>query len=606
MTLPESSSLSSDRLALLCRLSQEFNTSLDPDLVLERVMDEVITATQAERGFLVLLEEAGEGGDLLPNDKRLTVKIARGLDRQTIDSPDFKVSRSIIEQVARTGQPVLTSDAQSDQRFQHKESVIAFHLRSILCSPLLVKGSQIGVIYVDNRIQASIFRPEDLVLLNAIAANAAIALENARLYLEAQLQVQSLQLLHKISSDLTSNLDLQQVLTISIRGVQELVEATAASILTLEGDELVFQVALGEKADSIKPFRIPKDKGLAGWVVQHMEPVIVNDAQHDSRFYTVTDRQTGFLTLNLAAVPLIIGERAIGVIEVFNRPEGFKQDDLDLLMTFASTAAIAIENARLYQVAIEIGRMEHELQMARRVQNTLIPRETPHIPGWDFSTCWLPAREVGGDYIDFVPLEANPYASGQVGFVIGDVTDKGMPAALFMTLTRSTLRASLSVAVSPVEGIHHANRLVCADSPDSMFVTLFYGQFDPATGSLTYVNAGHMPPYWVRANAKPGLAQVSSLTRTGIPIGIEPDLPYEQGQVRLETGDFVVCYTDGVTDAVNGDNESFGMDRLEKLVASHASDSAAEMVDAIQHAVRDFTGDQIPFDDFTLLVIKRL
>ncbi len=569
-------------------------------------MDEVIAATHAERGFLVLLDENSDGKDQLHSGKRLIAKIARGLDNHGFDSPDFHVSRGVIEQVALTGQAVLTSDALSDQRFSGRESVISFRLRSILCSPLKIKGSPIGVIYVDSRIQAGIFRPDDLELLNAIAANAAIALENARLYLEARLQVQSLQLLHKISADLTSNLDLQQVLTISIRGIQELVGATAASILTVEGDELVFQVALGEKADSLKPFRIPKDKGIAGWAVTHLQPVIVNDVQHDSRFYTTTDRQTGFITLCLAAAPLIVGDHAIGVIEVFNKPDGFTQEDLDLMMTFASTAAIAIENARLYQVAIDKGRMERELQMARRVQDTLIPRETPHIAGWDFASCWVPAREVGGDYFDFVPLEAKLNAANQFGFLIGDVTDKGMPAALFMTLARSTLRASLYSAANPAEGIINANRLVCADSPYSMFVTLFYGQFDPENGTLDYVNCGHMPPYWIHALQDGGPAQVRSLTRTGIPIGIEPEQLFEQGRVTLAPGDMIVCYTDGVTDAMNSIDESFGMDRLEKLVTEHATDSAAEMVQAIQEAIQKFAGNQVPFDDITLLVIKRL
>jgi sigma-B regulation protein RsbU (phosphoserine phosphatase) len=415
---------SEDRLALLCRVSQTFNSSLDLDEVLNRVMDEVIAAVQAERGFLMLREPDG----------RLVFRVARGMDHETIDDPQFQVSRSVVERVAHEGKPVLTSDAQADDRFRMRASIMSLGLRSILCVPLALKDTILGVVYVDNRLQ----------------------------------------------------------------------------------------------------------RGL------------------------------------------------------------FVQDDLELLSAIASSAAVAIENARLYRVAVEKGRMERELQMAREVQNSLLPRETPQVPGWEFATRWRPAHEVAGDYYDFIPGHG-----GQLGVVIGDVSDKGMHSALFMAVTRSIVRASVSHASAPVEGIVNANRLIWDDSMGSMFVTLFYALLRPEVGVITYVNAGHNPPLLYRQSS----AEEETLTQlmpTGVALGILEGFPYEERTVRLEPGDFVVLYTDGVTDATRVDRQRFGTDRLRRVVLENTLASAAEMVTAVENAVGEFAGSAPQFDDMAILVAKRL
>ena len=336
-----------DRLALLYNLSQTFNSSLDLDEVLNRVIDEVIVATRAERGFVMLHDGQGQ----------LMFHVARGMDQSTIQDPVFQVSLGIVEGVARNGQPVLTGDAQIDPRFSMRQSVRLLGLRSILCVPLKIKEQILGTLYVDNRIQAGIFT----------------------------------------------------------------------------------------------------------------------------------------------------------------------QADLDLLNSIAYSAAIAIENARLYQVAVEKGRLERELQMARDVQVSLLPREIPQIPGWEFVARWLPARQVAGDYYDFIPAQ-----DGQLGIVIADVSDKGMPAALFMTLTRSIIRANTDLAISPVEAMSRANRLICADSTSGMFVTLFYALLDPAHNRMTYVNAGHNPPLFFQTGKRPGQGALSHLDRTGMAMGVD-------GRITLRT-----------------------------------------------------------------------
>ncbi len=585
---------SAERLGLLYRLSQMFNSSLDLDTVLNQVMDQVIAATRAERGFLVLGEADGQ----------LAFRVARGMDQRTIDAPDFQVSRGLVRQVADEGQPCLTSDALADTRLSGRASIAGLALRSVLCVPLQLRGAPIGAIYVDNRLQAGLFTQDDLDLLSTIAASAAIAIDNARLFHDAQLQLQKLRLIHDISEDLASTLDLETVLSTSLQRVRDSLGVATASILTVEGDELVFQVATGDRSEEVKPFRIPMGKGIAGWVAQNAQGTFTNDARNDPRFYSAVDDGTGFTTAALMAAPLIVNNRVIGVIEVSNKAGSFTQGDLNLLSTIARTAAMAIENARLFQVAVEKGRIERELQVAREVQASLIPLQTPQIAGWDIAALWQPARVVSGDFYDFIPLNVEPARTGKptLTMVLGDVSDKGMPAALFMALARSTLRASATATSSPAECITRANRVICADAANGMFVSLFYAELDPTTGTCTYVNAGHNPPLLYRA----GEGQVLELTRTGLVLGIDEDFDFRQQTVQMQPGDFMVLYTDGVTDATDGAAQSFGDENLRRALGEQRSASAAEIVGGLERAIANFAGPAAQFDDITVVVAKRL
>jgi sigma-B regulation protein RsbU (phosphoserine phosphatase) len=278
----------------------------------------------------------------------------------------------------------------------------------------------------------------------------------------------------------------------------------------------------------------------------------------------------------------------------------FSQGDLELLSTIASSAAIAIENARLYQVAVERGRLERELQMAREVQASLLPHETPQIPGWEFAARWQPAREVAGDYYDFFSLEG-----GRLGLLIADVSGKGMPAALFMALTRSTVRASVGYTPSPAEGIALANRLICADSTGGTFVTLFYALLDPATGEMSYVNAGHNPPLLCRGSAHIESAQLAELTRTGMALGVVADTSFEQHTVQLEHGDCVLLYTDGVTEAMDAQEQVFGDERLRRVLLAQRHAPVADVIGALEGALQGYVGDSLPFDDITIVAVRR-
>lgn len=409
-------------------------------------------------------------------------------------------------------------------------------------------------------------------------------------------QLLQLQLMHDVNLDLTSTLDLDRVLLKILERVTQTIGSTTASILLLEGQELVFQYSIGDKADQIKPFRVPLGVGISGIVGQTRQASYSNDVPNDPRYYRTVDAGVGYHTQSLMAAPLVVNDRLIGVISATNKEGGFSEADLELIDAIGAAAGIALENARLYSLAVEQGRLERELQMAREVQMHLIPTETPQVPGWQFAALYKPAREVSGDLYDFIPLDDN-----RIVALIADVSDKGMPAALFMSLSRSVLRASAAADLSPAQSITRANRLISADANDGMFVTAFYALLDLEEGKIQYVNAGHNPPLLLRSST----SEIVELRRTGIALGVDDSSVYQEGIEEFHEGDSIVMYTDGVTDAENGTGDEFGEARLRGLLATNSHLSPQSFVNALDRHLCDFMNGAAQFDDITVVVAKR-
>lgn len=406
------------------------------------------------------------------------------------------------------------------------------------------------------------------------------------------------ELLYQLSQTFNSSLDIDEVLD---RVMDEVIAAIGAErgFIALKDGEggLDFRSARGIAQTSIDDPDSQISHSVIHEVLQADEAVLTQDAQSDSRF----DDRTSVLDLQLRSIlctPLKLKDKTLGVIYVDNRLFSgyFNDDELEMLSAIASSAAVAIENARLYEVAVEKGRMEQELQMAYRVQSSLITEELPQLPGWDFAASWQPAREVSGDFYDFIP-----YDDKKLCLVIADVTDKGMPAALFMALTRSLVRASLDQSDSLAAGITSANRLICSDSSISMPVTLFLCCLESGE-EVTYVNAGHNPTIHYQANH----TELNKLNPTGMFLGFEEEAEYSQKTISLNSGDFLVLYTDGVPDAINEQKEEFGMERCLRVIEKNQHASASEILSAVENAVQEFTGDAAAYDDFTMLIAKRL
>jgi serine phosphatase RsbU (regulator of sigma subunit) len=300
-------------------------------------------------------------------------------------------------------------------------------------------------------------------------------------------------------------------------------------------------------------------------------------------------------------VPLVSQGELIGLLGLGPRrsAQDYSADDRALLTALATQAAPALRVAQLVRErqaqAQERARLEQELRVARFIQQTLLPQELPALPGWELATHYQPAREVGGDFYDFLTL-----SDGRLGLIVGDVTDKGVPAALVMATTRSVLRGTIAQVVSPGSVLERANDLLCPDIPPNMFITCLYAILDPHTGHLRYANAGHDLPYLRHADG------VSELRATGMPLGLMPGMQYEEKSATLLAGEHVLFYSDGLVEAHNPRRDMFSFPRLRRLVAEHSAGDGEALIHFLLAELERFVGSAWEQeDDITLVTLRR-
>jgi len=299
------------------------------------------------------------------------------------------------------------------------------------------------------------------------------------------------------------------------------------------------------------------------------------------------------------SIPLVSQGELVGLLNLGPRlsEQDYSTDDRVLLNSLAIQAAPAIRVAQMvreHQVAArERERIEQELRVARLIQQTLLPKDLPALAGWKLARYYQPAREVGGDFYDFIYFD-----DGRLGLVIGDVTDKGVPAALVMATTRSVLRTVAQRLLSPGKVLERVNNILCSEIPPKMFVTCLYAILDPASGQLLYANAGHDLPYWRHSSG------VSELRATGMPLGLMPEMSYEEKQAILAPGDLVLFHSDGLVEAHNPHYDMFGFPRLMRLVQECEKDTP--LIDFLLDELSTFTGPEWEQeDDVTLVVLQR-
>jgi sigma-B regulation protein RsbU (phosphoserine phosphatase) len=345
-----------------------------------------------------------------------------------------------------------------------------------------------------------------------------------------------------------------------------------------------------------RTIRLPIGKGIAGAVAATGEPILLHDAYSDDRFDRSLDQASGYRTHSMLCVPIKNrNDKTVGVLQLLNKRSGpFGDADLRFLDAISDHMAIAMENARLHLELVEKQRMERELQLGREIQSRLMPSPPSDVAGTELAAMTLPCYEVGGDYYDFLEL---PF--GDLLIVIADVSGKGVSAAIIM----SSIQAALRVA-APVESdlpmlVARLNALIFRSTKGSKYVTAFIGRYTPSTGALTYVNAGHNPPFVIGGGA------VTRLESTGKPIGILPDCPYAAESIALAPGATLFLYTDGLNEAANPDDEELGNPRLEALIVAAAPHAPRAMASQILDAVTAFEAGAHANDDKTIVVVRR-
>ncbi len=449
------------------------------------------------------------------------------------------------------------------------------------------------------------FNAESLALLANIGSQMGIALERARLFdLLQERRIDEQQALLTLSNQLLSRPNLDDLLPYLASTIRRMLQADACAVLLPDeaAQALVFVAAAGWQTDPVAGRRtLPADdRSGPGQVMRSQQPLLVpNMPRHDPAPW-LTDWLLSEKFRGHAVMPLIGEETTIGVLTIdLRRPHTFDDDEVRFMRLIANQAAIAIEKARLKEQEIARHRLEEELAVARRIQRTLLPATDPSLPGWEFASRYAPARLVGGDFYDYFELPGKP---PRLGMVIADVADKGIPAALFMALSRSIIRTKAMSGAKPATVFGRANRLICKDSRSDLFVTAVYAILNPAQSRLTYTNAGHNRPLCYHAAGQ----SIEELKTLGTVLGVFEQIQFGEATITLKPHDVLVFYTDGITEAMNAEDNLFGTERLRAVVSRCAAAPAQDIVQAIVDAVQDFCGPTEQSDDFTLFIVKKL
>lgn len=424
-------------------------------------------------------------------------------------------------------------------------------------------------------------------------------------------RIRSSKVLFDISMMLNSTLKRRQQMEMIMDSAKTVLPVEAASVLLIDSQtgELFFELAQGEKGEQVKEIRLAPGEGIAGLVAASGESIIVNDAASDPRWSDRVAVHTGFETRNLLTVPIVNRGRIEGVLQVINKKGGrpFTDRDRVLLERVARPMAVALENARVYeqleqsmralaQTTAVKERLESELQIAGGIQMSFLPRIMPSAQEpYDVCALLKSATEVGGDFYNFFKLDQD-----RLFFTLGDVSDKGIPAALFMAVTLTLIKGKMAPTFSPGQLLTMVNEELSRDNP-MLFATIVCGVFNARTGEVTLSEGGHCTPYIVRAN---GDAEPVRL-RKSLPLAAMEDTVYHDGNVHLAPGDRLVLYTDGITEAENTAQEQYTSARLEQFLSTTAGMSSAELIDALIMHVYTFAEGAPQSDDIAVLTLLR-
>ncbi len=453
---------------------------------------------------------------------------------------------------------------------------------------------------------------EAQAITSTFANYASVAIENARLYDAAQEQAYASAALLQIAQAVANSNALDEMIGSVVRITPILVGVKACAIYLWEAG--LFHPAqsygLTEEAQSALWGRdfLPGDFPLLEAVregAQMTTGLLATSAPIDwlAPALARTEQETLYALQTgehlLIGFPLVIRNDFYGVMLVEEGADArrFRSKRVEIVTSIAQQVVLSIQNEHLQLEMVARERLEHEVALARQIQKTFLPEQLPEIPGWDLAATWLTARQVGGDFYDVIELPG-----GRLGLLIADVSDKGMPAALFMALTRTLVRAVVYDAASPAETLRRVNALIIPDNRQSMFVTAVYGVLTLGSGEFTYANAGHNPP--IRMSRLGGTLE--SLHRTGAALGIIPDLFMDERTIQLRPDDLLLLYTDGLTEAFSPENDMYGEERLRQVLKAAETASARGVLDALEASVDQFMDSLPAADDLTMLALKRI
>jgi sigma-B regulation protein RsbU (phosphoserine phosphatase) len=566
----------------LLRMTETLNTTLDLRTLLKRTAELIRSVIQYRIFAILLLDESG-------NELRMRFQIGHTPE---VERMSFPLGHGVVGQVAQTRQAILINDVNAPANPTVEHYIAANKdVRSELAVPLINKNKVIGVLDLESE-EVNHFRPEHLHLLTLTASRIGQAIQNARLYSRVTRQAQALEVLNEIAVELTSILDLDQLFERIGQLLRRLIDYQMFTIMLLDdkGEFLITRYAWRFGYAHAPLRRISVNSGLVGAAVREWRHINVPDVRKDQRYLEMNSE-----TRSELIVPLFYKGRVIGVLDLeHTRPGFFNEDHERMLTTLAAQVAISIENARLYQAVLRQERqLERDIAMAREVQLRLLPPTAPSHPNAEMAVRFLPARTIGGDLYDFVE-----YGPNRTAIVLGDVSGKAAPAALFAALVSGIMRSAAALQPGPAEMLTTLNDALQERKLDSQYVTLLFALWNDENRTLQVANSGAIQPIFCRRGNS------STVEAEGFPLGMFPDVSYDELELVAEPGDAIVFVSDGILDAENAQGEMYGDERLSSLLCAHRDFAAADIADAILADVSRFQGAYERFDDETIIVLR--
>jgi phosphoserine phosphatase RsbU/P len=564
--------------ALLIEVADVLNTTLDLDTLLQRVAEVVKRVIDYEIFSILLLNE---------RHQELRFRFQIGHLPEVAERIRVKVGEGVTGRAVKERQAILVDDVNKDLGYIEALP----RVRSELAVPLITKNKVIGVIDLEAR-QPGYFKEEHSRLLTLIGSRIAVSIENARLYTRIVRQANTLALLNEISQDLTSILNLDQLLKRIGDLLLKIIDYQMFSILLLDEnkEKLVHRFSVRFKENIQLKHDIPLGRGLVGTAAQLKQPVLVSDVTKDPRYIKSNPETRAEL-----CVPLIYKDNVIGVLDLEHTRRGyFTEEHVRTMSTLAAQIAIAVENATLYErIAREEKRMERDLAMAREVQHHLLPPACPILKNAELASHFNPAHAIGGDMYDFLD-----YKAPRACIIVSDVSGKGAPAALYAALVSGIIRSVAAAEPTPAVLLSSVNGSLNQRRLDANYVVLCCALWDDEKKTMRVANSGLPRPIYCHAG------HAHMIEAAGLPLGMFSDAAYDENTIHAKSGDVFVFFSDGIVDASNQRDEQFGRVRIEKVIAENTDKNAQQIVDALFDAANKFSAGAPVFDDQTVVVLK--
>jgi phosphoserine phosphatase RsbU/P len=565
-------------ISTLAELGAEVNASLDLDEVLAHATVLIKKLIDYELLGVLMIDDDGTS---------LKHRFAIGYPPGLAENLRVPIGQGITGTAAKTGQPVRVSDVTQDSRYINAIDSV----RSELAVPLMFRGKCVGVLDIQSR-HPDYFTKDQQNILAVFANRLAVAVENARLFQQVRTQADALLVLNEVSREISSILDVEELLRRAAELVKRVIDYQILSIMLYDEEQKVFRHRLdvkhGQRVQG--KLRAAASEGLVGAAATSREPVVVPDVTADPRYLMVNPE-----TRSELAIPMIHKGKVIGVLDLESpQLNYFTEEHVQTLSILAANLAVSIENARLYeQVAQGEARLERDLQAAKRIQGALLRAVPTEDYGLDIAARYISAREVCGDLYEFLR-----YGPQQLGIALGDVSGKGTAAALYGAVAIGIMRSLAPQKLQPAEMLRQMNQLVGERRVEGRFMTACFATWQKGRQKLRVANAGQSQPLLYKSG------RCDKIELTGFPLGIFEEVNYEEWGVTLEPGDILVFHSDGIAETANAEGQFFGTTRIMRLIEQHHESTATEIADVVLREVDWFTQSAPLSDDRTLVVVK--